>query len=83
MFKLRSDTSRGLTLAAPATLYVGLLVAAPLVILVAYSMWTQTYVSIDRTPTWANYRDLMLELLLQEKEELKIQLSVYICVYIH
>ena len=61
MFKLRSDTSRGLTLAAPATLYVGLLVAAPLVILVAYSMWTQTYVSIDRTPTWANYREALTD----------------------
>lgn len=61
MFKLRSDTSKGLTLAAPATLYVGLLVAAPLVILVAYSMWTQTYVSIDRTPTWANYREALTD----------------------
>ena len=61
MFRLRSDTSRGLTLAAPATLYVGLLVAAPLVILVAYSMWTQTYVSIDRTPTWANYREALTD----------------------
>lgn len=57
MFKLQSDTSRGMTLAAPATLYVGLLVAAPLAILLAYSMWTQTYVSIDRTPTLANYRE--------------------------
>ncbi|MFU1477965.1 ABC transporter permease [Roseovarius sp. C7] len=46
-----------MTLAAPATLYVGLLVAAPLAILLAYSMWTQTYVSIDRTPTLANYRE--------------------------
>ena len=61
MFRLRSDTSKGLTLAAPATLYVGLLVAAPLVILVAYSKWTQTYVSIDRTPTWANYREALTD----------------------
>ncbi|MEW2915406.1 ABC transporter permease, partial [Leisingera sp. JC11] len=40
---------------APASLYVGLLVAAPLGILVAYSFWTQTYVEIDKTLTWANY----------------------------
>lgn len=40
---------------------MGLLVAAPLVILVAYSMWTQTYVSIDRTPTWANYREALTD----------------------
>ncbi|SPH24259.1 Putrescine transport system permease protein PotH [Defluviimonas aquaemixtae] len=46
-----------MALSAPATLYVGLLVAAPLVILVAYSLWTQTYVTIDRTPTLASYRE--------------------------
>ncbi|WP_170470139.1 ABC transporter permease [Ruegeria arenilitoris] len=54
---LRSETGKGLTLSAPATLYVGLLVAVPLCILVAYSFWTQTYVEIDRTLTWANYQE--------------------------
>lgn len=53
----RSETSKGIALSAPATLYVGFLVAAPLVILLAYSMWTQTYVTVDRTPTLANYRE--------------------------
>lgn len=57
MLGLRSESSSGLALSAPATLYVGLLVAAPLVILVAYSLWTQTYVTVDRTPTLANYRE--------------------------
>ncbi|UWQ93419.1 ABC transporter permease [Rhodobacteraceae bacterium M382] len=55
VFNLRSETGRGVALSAPATVYVGFLVAAPLVILVAYSLWTQTYVSIDRTVTLANY----------------------------
>lgn len=54
---MRSDTAKGTTLAAPATLYVGLLVAVPLLILVAYSLSTQTYVEIDRTATLANYRE--------------------------
>ncbi|MFW8635129.1 ABC transporter permease [Cribrihabitans pelagius] len=52
---LRTEEGKGLALSAPASLYVGLLVAAPLGILVAYSFWTQTYVSIDKTLTWANY----------------------------
>ncbi|MEQ8291460.1 MAG: ABC transporter permease [Roseovarius sp.] len=56
MITLRSEASQGMALSAPATLYVGLLVAAPLGILVVYSFWTQTYVSIDRTFTWENYR---------------------------
>ncbi|WP_170366820.1 ABC transporter permease [Ruegeria arenilitoris] len=54
---LRSETGKGLALSAPATLYVGLLVAVPLCILVAYSFWTQTYVQIDRTLTWVNYQE--------------------------
>lgn len=53
--RLRSEASRGLALSAPATVYVGALVAVPLAILVLYSFWTQTYVDIDRTPTLANY----------------------------
>ncbi len=57
MLGLRSESSSGLALSAPATLYIGLLVAAPLVILVAYSLWTQNYVTVDRTPTLANYRE--------------------------
>lgn len=61
MISLRSDTSKGMTLAAPATLYVGLLVAAPLIILAAYSMWTQTYVNVDRTLTLANYREALTD----------------------
>ncbi len=54
---MRSEAAKGMALSAPATLYVGFLVAAPLAILVAYSLWTQTYVSVDRTPTLANYRE--------------------------
>lgn len=54
---LRSETAKGTLLCAPATLYVGILVAAPLLILVAYSLWTQTYVDIDKTVTFANYRE--------------------------
>ena len=57
MPRLRSEAARGLALSAPATVYVGFLVAAPLAILVAYSLWTQSYVSIDRTLTLANYRE--------------------------
>lgn len=58
---LRSEASKGVALSAPATLYVGVLVAVPLAILVLYSFWTQSYVDIDRTPTLANYREALLD----------------------
>ena len=57
--QLKSEASKGIALSAPATLYVGLLVAVPLGILVVYSFWTQTYVDIDRTFTWANYKEAL------------------------
>ncbi|MCV2866583.1 ABC transporter permease [Albidovulum sediminicola] len=61
MIRLRSETAKGVALSAPATLYVGFLVAAPLVILVTYSMWTQSYVTIDKTLTLANYREALTD----------------------
>ncbi len=72
--RLRSEASKGVALSAPATLYVGLLVAAPLGILVAYSFWTQTYVSIDRTFTWVNYQEALTDPLVR----LLIMRSVFI-----
>ena len=56
MLKPRSDAAKGAVLAMPATAYVGVLVAAPLGILVLYSFWTQTYVTLDKSFTWDNYK---------------------------
>lgn len=56
-----SDAAKALTLSGPATTYVGLLVVVPLGILVAYSFWTQTYVSIDTSFTWANYQEALTD----------------------
>ncbi len=65
MLNLRSEAGRGYALSAPATAYVGFLVAAPLVILIAYSFWTQTYVTLDKTPTLKNYREALTDPLVQ------------------
>ncbi|WP_085806522.1 ABC transporter permease [Roseovarius albus] len=61
VINLRSETAKGYALSAPATLYVGFLVAAPLAILIAYSFWTQTYVTLDKTLTLQNYRDALAD----------------------
>ena len=57
MISLRSENAKGYALSAPATAYVGFLVAAPLVILIAYSFWSQSYVMLDKTLTLKNYRE--------------------------
>lgn len=54
---LKTDAAKGYALSAPATLYVGLLVAVPLILMVANSFWTQEYITIDRTFSLANYHE--------------------------
>jgi len=58
---LKSDSARGVALSAPAVLYVGFLVAVPLVLMIAHSFWTQDYIDIDRTPTLQNYREAVAD----------------------
>jgi len=54
---LRSEQARGMALISPTFLYALLLLVAPVLVIVAFSFWTQTYLDIDRTLTFANYRE--------------------------
>lgn len=61
VFFPKSDAAKGMSLSGPAVIFVGLLVVVPLGILVAYSFWTQTYVAVDKTFTWANYKEALTD----------------------
>ena len=52
---MQQDTKRGVTLIAPPFLYAVALMAGPLLAIVVFSFWTQDYLTVDRTPTLANY----------------------------
>ncbi|WP_371153601.1 ABC transporter permease [Jannaschia sp. 2305UL9-9] len=52
---LNQESKRGLTLIAPPFLYAMALLAGPLLAVLVFSFWTQDYLTIDRTPTVANY----------------------------
>ena len=54
---LGSDGGKGLVLVSPTLLYALLLLAAPLMMVGAFSLWTQDYLTIDRTLTFENYRE--------------------------
>lgn len=54
---LRSDEGRGLTLMTPPAFFAALLLATPLIAVVAFSFWTQNYLDLDRTFTFNNYRE--------------------------
>lgn len=52
-----TDAKRGLALISPTAVYVLLLLAVPLATIVAFSFWTQDFLTIDRTLTLNNYRE--------------------------
>jgi spermidine/putrescine transport system permease protein len=54
----RAEWLSGLLLLSPALLVMLVGVGIPIALLLAYSFWTQDYVTIDHTPTLANYRQL-------------------------
>ena len=51
------ERRRGLVLISPTLLYSLLMLAAPLVMVVTFSFWTQTYLDLDTTLTLENYRE--------------------------
>ena len=57
----RQGEFRGFVLAGPAFLYAGLLLAAPLVGIVALSFWTQDYLELVRTFTLDNFCEAWTE----------------------
>jgi spermidine/putrescine transport system permease protein len=55
--RLDRDAKRGLLLVSPTAVYVLLLLAAPLGAVLAFSFWTQDFLTIDRSFTLDNYRE--------------------------
>jgi spermidine/putrescine transport system permease protein len=51
----KSDEAKGLLLVSPTLLYAIALLVFPILLVIAYSFWTQDYLTIDRTFTLNNY----------------------------
>lgn len=58
---LRSEEARGLAMISPTLLYALALLLVPVLLVIAYSFWTQDYLTIDRTFTFENYRHALTE----------------------
>ena len=52
----RSGSGRGMLLISGPLLYAVVMLAAPMAAILVFSFWTQDFLNIDTTPTWANYR---------------------------
>ncbi|MCO5134208.1 MAG: ABC transporter permease [Phyllobacteriaceae bacterium] len=58
---LRSDAGQGWLTISPPFVYALLLLAGPILVIIANSFWTQDYLTIDRTFTLKNYREALTE----------------------
>ena len=54
---LSKEDRQGLTLISPTLLYALLMLAAPLLMVVTFSFWTQNYLDVDKTLTFVNYSE--------------------------
>lgn len=52
----RSEGAQGLLMVSPTFIFAVLLLAVPLFTVFTLSFWTQIYLDLDTTLTWANYR---------------------------
>ncbi len=58
---LRSEASQGLALMSPTLIFAIAMLAIPIAVVIAHSFWTQDYMTIDRTFTLENYRQVLTE----------------------
>jgi spermidine/putrescine transport system permease protein len=58
---METEQARGLALMSPTFLYALVFLVGPILLVVAYSFWTQDFLTIDRTFTLENYRIALTE----------------------
>ena len=58
---LQSEQAQGLALISPTLAYAFALLVAPILVVIAYSFWTQDYLTVDRTFTLEQYRVALTE----------------------
>jgi spermidine/putrescine transport system permease protein len=57
----RTEQRQGLALMSPTFVFALVMLAAPILVVIAHSFWTQNYLTIDRTFTFENYRIALTE----------------------
>jgi spermidine/putrescine transport system permease protein len=75
---LRSESAQGLFLISPTLGFALLLLAVPLIMVVALSFWTQDYLTLDRTFTIANYQTAWTEPMYQYLMARSLKISIFV-----
>ena len=74
----QSEKRKGLLLVSPTFAYAILLLAAPLILVILFSFWTQDYLDLDTTPTLANYKEAWTDPLYRELMLRSLRISVLV-----
>lgn len=75
---LRGEGAQGLFLISPTLVFALLLLAVPLIMVVALSFWTQDYLTLDRTFTTANYQTAWTEPMYQYLMARSLKISMLV-----
>ena len=74
----KSESAQGLFLISPPLGFALLLLAVPLIMVVALSFWTQDYLTLDRTFTTANYQAAWTEPMYQYLMARSLKISIFV-----
>ena len=74
----RSESAQGLFLISPTLGFAMLLLAVPLIMVVALSFWTQDYLTLDRSFTTANYQTAWTEPMYQYLMARSLKISIFV-----
>ena len=74
----KSESAQGLFLISPTLGFALLLLAVPLIMVVALSFWTQDYLTLDRTFTTANYQAAWTEPMYQYLMARSLKISIFV-----
>ena len=75
---LGGEGAQGLFLISPILAFAVLLLAIPLIMVVALSFWTQDYLTLDRTFTTANYQTAWTEPMYQYLMARSLKISMFV-----
>ncbi|MCA8883552.1 MAG: ABC transporter permease [Rhodobacteraceae bacterium] len=74
----RSGSGRGMLLISGPLLYAVVMLAAPMAAILVFSFWTQDFLNIDTTPTWANYREAFSDPIYRELMVRSLKISAMV-----
>ena len=76
--RLRSESAQGVVLISPTLVFTLLMLAVPLIMVLALSFWTQSYLTLDRSFSLENYKTAWTEPMYQYLMARSLKISIFV-----